>query len=172
MNSLCWRWLERLALLVLAVPFVVYASAFRVGRFPLAWTVVALVAVMLFQLAVHFESHIRQQVQENLRKVSNRERRLYLPPIAKITGPTIHSAPGWGLLRVGCWVCSASTFDRVLAPVISDMQIEVTKSLAEGRLWRARWHRSCGCVFFWTHLLALAPVSLVRMFAALWRFFV
>lgn len=54
--------------------------------------------------------------------------------------------PGDRLRAMASRVCSARTMERLIDPVLTDVQIEYQEAIARGRVWRSRWIRLAGCV--------------------------
>jgi hypothetical protein len=50
------------------------------------------------------------------------------------------------LRRMAGRLCSASAMERVIDPVVTDVEFEYYAAIAEGRRWRSRWIRITGCV--------------------------
>jgi len=81
----------------------------------------------------------------------------------------LSSSPGWCLHRMARWVFSSRTVAEVLEPVLSDMQVDFTEALAEGRPHKARWVRLRGYLYFWSHVVLQIPVDITRIVVMLWR---
>jgi len=60
--------------------------------------------------------------------------------------------PGSRLLSFGDFFYSPKTLERVIQPIIADMQAEYCKALAENRKVKATWIRFRGYVNFWKAL--------------------
>ena len=60
-----------------------------------------------------------------------------------------HSIPGTWLDRAASRLCSATTLDRVVRPILADLQAEHGLALARGRRWTARWMLARGYAGFW-----------------------
>jgi len=45
-------------------------------------------------------------------------------------------------------VCSAPTMERLIDPVLTDVQIDHADAMAQGRVWRGRWIRMVGYLAF------------------------
>jgi hypothetical protein len=84
--------------------------------------------------------------------------------------PVVSAPPGWQLHRFAQLVFSRRTFETVLQPVLSDLQIEFCEALREGRPFKARWKQVCGYGIFWCHVGAQLPVSLIKTFVKIWTF--
>ena len=41
--------------------------------------------------------------------------------------------------RLAAWLCSPATLERLIDPVLADIELERRQALASGRAWRARW---------------------------------
>lgn len=50
------------------------------------------------------------------------------------------------LRAVAARLCGASAIERVIDPVLTDIEIEYRSAIAEGRTWRSRWVRIAGYV--------------------------
>ena len=57
--------------------------------------------------------------------------------------------PGDTLRSLAARVCSASTMERLIDPVIADMQCEHAEAVRQRRVWRCCWIRMTGCWAFW-----------------------
>lgn len=57
--------------------------------------------------------------------------------------------PGDRLRSLAARVCSARTMERLIDPVIADMQYEHADAARRGALWRGFWIRLAGCSAFW-----------------------
>ena len=77
--------------------------------------------------------------------------------------------PGWRLRRLAMWVFRLPTYERVLEPVLSDMQSDHFDALCEGRLRKARWVQFRGYWHFWSHFVLQMPVSLGKILMTLLR---
>lgn len=60
-----------------------------------------------------------------------------------------YSLPGRHLSELAKSICSLDTFERILEPVLADMQLEHCESLKTGQIYRARWVHLKGCWDFW-----------------------
>ena len=56
--------------------------------------------------------------------------------------------PGDGLRAYAALVCSAKTMDRLIDPLVADLQTESMEAVRQGRVWKSRWVRMAGCVAF------------------------
>ena len=56
--------------------------------------------------------------------------------------------PGARLRSLARRVCDASTMERLIDPVIADLQCEHAEALRDGQVWRSRWIRITGCMAF------------------------
>jgi hypothetical protein len=81
----------------------------------------------------------------------------------------LHTPPGSTLNRMAEWIYSRKTFEEVLQPVLSDLQIEYFDALHAGRCWKARWVRIRGYWTFWTHAAMQFPISVTQAAVALWK---
>jgi hypothetical protein len=102
------------------------------------------------------------------RKSQHREQRTQADLIAVWTG-RLHAAPGWRLHRLGSYVFGRRTFEQVLEPVLSDLQVEYFDALRDGAVGKARIVRLRGYLNFWTHVFAQLPVSILRAAWELWK---
>ena len=59
--------------------------------------------------------------------------------------PTSHLLPCCAL---AARVCSAKTLERLIDPVVADLQTEYVEAIRQGRVWRSRWVRISGCGTF------------------------
>ena len=57
--------------------------------------------------------------------------------------------PGDLLRRLASRVCRASTLERLIDPVIADLQTEHSESVRRGHVWRSRWVLVVGTLAFW-----------------------
>jgi len=73
------------------------------------------------------------------------------------------------LHRIGSVVFTRCTFDRVIEPVLSDLQIDYYEALNEGATYKARWVRCRGHANFWICISAQLPISLSQRVVALWK---
>ncbi len=85
------------------------------------------------------------------------------------SGPVILRPPGVKLLSVAEFLFSATTFREVLEPTLRDLQEEHIEALASGRVGKAGWVRLRGYFSFWSAVIALAPVSLIKRLTELWK---
>jgi hypothetical protein len=74
--------------------------------------------------------------------------------------------PGSGLLSFADFFCSPRTLDRVLQPILADMQHDYFQALSENRKGKAEWARFRGSVCFWK---ALGLYTIVRNVVAIWK---
>jgi hypothetical protein len=75
------------------------------------------------------------------------------------TSRRISLPPGALLNYLADFFCSPKTMERVVSPVISDMQKEYCEALAQGRQVKARWIRVRGYWSFWKGLGLYAAVK-------------
>jgi lipopolysaccharide export LptBFGC system permease protein LptF len=54
--------------------------------------------------------------------------------------------PGDRLRAMAARVCSATTMERLIDPLVADMQTEYAEAVRQGRVWRGRWVRIAGYV--------------------------
>ena len=66
---------------------------------------------------------------------------------------------GFRLRRLAQRVCCASTLERVIDPLIADLQHEIAAAERDGRAWHARWIRVAGCAAFWRTLALCVAFS-------------
>lgn len=85
------------------------------------------------------------------------------------TRRVVEVPPGWALLSFLAWLFSTRTIDRVFKPAVSDMQKEHIDALAEGKTWKARWVVVRGYWSVGAAVVAQAPISVVKLFVALWK---
>ncbi len=81
---------------------------------------------------------------------------------------SIQRPPGFKLITI------AELFSRrirteVLEPTIRDLQKEHLDALAQGSVRLAHWVVFRGYVSFWSAVIALAPVSLLKKIIGLWK---
>ena len=84
-----------------------------------------------------------------------------VPNDARIIRP-----PGSFLNRVSEFLFSQKTLDHVIAPIISDMQVEYCEALAANRRIKAAWIRLRG---YWTFFKAIGLYSVLKTFIEMWR---
>jgi hypothetical protein len=82
----------------------------------------------------------------------------------KIKG--ISRPPGSTLSSMAEFVFSKKTFEHVVTPIISDLQVEYCDALAANRKIKARWVRLRG---YWSLFKALGLYSILKMFVDAWR---
>lgn len=70
--------------------------------------------------------------------------------------------PGARLRSLAGTVCSQSTMERLIDPVIADLQREYDDAVRDGRPWQRRWTLVAGYVAFWKVVAVMAPGSTVR----------
>jgi hypothetical protein len=78
----------------------------------------------------------------------------------------ISRPPGSLLGSIAEFVFSKKTVERVVTPILSDLQVEYCEALAEDRKIKAGWVRLRG---YWSLFKALGLYSIVRMFVDMWR---
>ncbi len=81
----------------------------------------------------------------------------------------IHRPPGFKLLYLAEFLFSRKSFTEVLEPTLRDLQEEHNEALANGRIGKARWVKHRGYFSFWSAVVALAPVSLVKRLTEIWK---
>jgi lipopolysaccharide export LptBFGC system permease protein LptF len=71
-------------------------------------------------------------------------------------------------MRPGVWLrafarqlCSPDTMQRIVDPLIADLQLEYRRAVADGRMWQARWRRISGYSAFWRTLGLCAATSAI-----------
>jgi hypothetical protein len=74
--------------------------------------------------------------------------------------------PGSTLNSVAEFFFSSRTMERVVTPIISDMQVEYCEALSTHRKIKAFWIRLSG---YWSLFKALGLYSVVKMFFEMWR---
>jgi hypothetical protein len=72
------------------------------------------------------------------------------------------SRPGDRLRALASWIFDADTMERLIDPVVADLQVEYAEASRTGRVWRRRWVRTVG----YASLLYVATRPL-RVFLAL-----
>ncbi len=85
------------------------------------------------------------------------------------TPPKIHRSPGFKLLSAAEFLFSAKTYSEVLEPTLRDLRLEHIEALAAGRIGKARWVKLRGYFSFWSAIIALTPVSLLKRLTELWK---
>jgi hypothetical protein len=73
--------------------------------------------------------------------------------------------PGQWLRAAAARVCTRQTLDRVIDPIVADIQLEHREAVRTGRSWRAVWIRISGYCAFWKAVGLLAVQTGPR---ALW----
>jgi hypothetical protein len=72
--------------------------------------------------------------------------------------------PGRWLRAASARLCTKRTMDRVIDPLVADVQAEYEEAVRTNRRWRAAWIWARGCGAFWTavglHTLQSGPRSL------------
>jgi Lipopolysaccharide export system permease LptF/LptG len=63
-----------------------------------------------------------------------------------------HGRIGDRLRALARRLCTADTMDRIIDPLIADLQFEHAQSQRAGRPWRARWRLLAGYIAFWNTL--------------------
>lgn len=74
--------------------------------------------------------------------------------------------PGSTLSSVAEFFLSPKTMERVVTPIISDLQLEYFEALAARRKIKARWVRLRG---YWSLFKALGLYSILKLFLETWR---
>ncbi|MGE0456021.1 MAG: hypothetical protein AB7O37_21975 [Vicinamibacteria bacterium] len=59
----------------------------------------------------------------------------------KLVGRRVGRPPGVVILNVADFICSPRTLERVVAPIVADLQLEYFNALEQKRPWKARWIR-------------------------------
>ena len=67
--------------------------------------------------------------------------------------------PGRWLRTAAARLCSQRTMDRVIDPIVADVQTEYADAIGGGRRWRAAWVRVGGYAAFWKAVVFLAVQS-------------
>jgi hypothetical protein len=88
-----------------------------------------------------------------LRSILNKRQRISRPP-------------GSSLSSLAECVFSKKTFEHVVTPIISDLQVEYCDALAANRKIKAAWVRLRG---YWSLFKALGLYSILKMFVDAWR---
>jgi hypothetical protein len=78
----------------------------------------------------------------------------------------IAGLPGARLSFLADIFCSPKTMERVVRPIISDIQAEYFQALAENKKIKAFWVRVRG---YWTFWKALGLQTIVKNLVAIWR---
>jgi lipopolysaccharide export system permease LptF/LptG-like protein len=68
--------------------------------------------------------------------------------------------PGSRLRAIASRLCSSATMERLIDPILADLQIEYRAARSAGRLWRSRWIRVAGYASF---LKAICVFGLQRL---------
>jgi hypothetical protein len=89
------------------------------------------------------------------------DQRITSPKKANIIRP-----PGSLLTAVSEFLFSQKTLERVVNPVIADLQVEYCEALAANRHVKAAWVRLRG---YWNLFKAIGLYSIVKMFVEVWR---
>src|SRR6185295_10425114 len=63
-------------------------------------------------------------------------------------------------------ICAPATMERLIDPVIADLQIEHSEALARGQVWRSRWIRVAGYTAFWKVAMVAAATASTRAMRA------
>ena len=83
--------------------------------------------------------------------------------------PRLQKPPGRCLHRLAGFLFSRRTFELVLEPQLSDMELEYCDALAHGKKGQAAWARIRGTFNFFTTVAAQLPVSATRIICAVWK---
>ena len=78
----------------------------------------------------------------------------------------ITKPPGVALTLIADFFWTPQSMERIVRPIISDMQLEYFGALAQGRNTKAAWIRVRG---YWTFWKAWCLHSIVRNFVGIWR---
>src|SRR5207247_7854738 len=78
----------------------------------------------------------------------------------------VSSPPGASLRALADFFCSPKTMERVVKPVISDMQKEFCKALSEKKRLKAAWIRIRG---YWSFWKALGLHAVVKNLVEIWK---
>ncbi len=106
----------------------------------------------------------RQRPITTLREFRKRSRE-FIRLKGRATEP-IHRAPGFKLRAFAEFFFSPKTYEKVLEPVLRDLQDEHMEALAEGQIGKARWVRIRGTCSFWAAVAAQLPTSLIKWLKA------
>ncbi len=78
----------------------------------------------------------------------------------------ISRPPGSRLNALADFFCSAKTMERVVLPILSDLQTEYFDALAEGKTAKARWICVRGYINFW---MALSVYKVAKRLIEIWK---
>lgn len=78
----------------------------------------------------------------------------------------ISRPPGLRLSALADFFCSPKTMERVVLPILSDLQTEYFDALAEGKTVKARWIRVRGYGSFW---MALSFYKVAKRLIKIWK---
>ncbi len=87
--------------------------------------------------------------------------------------------PGESLRAIAALLCEPETMNRLIDPLIADMQFESLEAQERGHVWRNRWIRLSGCVtccrLISLHVsyrrgLVWIPATTLFLVAAIWVF--
>ena len=68
--------------------------------------------------------------------------------------------PGAGLHWIAGRFCDPATMERVIEPVIADLQCEHADAVQRRQVWRTAWIRVGGCAAFWKTVGLHASLSI------------
>ncbi|WP_437758413.1 hypothetical protein [Sorangium sp. So ce1389] len=106
-----------------------------------ATAILLVVAAVIFGVLYAALQHSRSQ------SIKRRRRR--------ITGP-----PGCRLHALAGFFYSRKTMERVFDPMLADMRSEYFEALANGRIWKARWHR---VTYYWAFVKSIGLHSVLSL---------
>jgi hypothetical protein len=86
--------------------------------------------------------------------------------LARSNGVRIYRPPGSTLHSLSDFFCSPKTMERVVQPILSDLESEYCMALAEGRIWKARWICVRGYISFWK---GVGMHTLAKNLVQLWK---
>ncbi len=64
--------------------------------------------------------------------------------------------PGHRLRSMASRVCGTAAMERLIDPVIADLQCEHGEAIRRGQVWRSRWIRMAGYAAFWKVVMAIS----------------
>src|SRR5947208_809553 len=64
--------------------------------------------------------------------------------------------PGDRLRSMASRVCGTNTMERLVDPVIADLQCEHGEAIRRGQVWHSRWIRMAGYAAFWKLAMAIS----------------
>lgn len=105
--------------------------------------------------------------QHEVRQGNDGTRKRTVPAASNV--PRVYRPPGFKLLALADFWFSRRTYTEILEPTLRDLQDEHIEALAVGRFGKARWVALRGYCSFWSAVIALAPVSLIKRLTELWK---